>query len=420
MNIAIVLAVSEYQSTNCLPGCILDGQLVKSLLDETGKYSELLFINQETDSIKVKEKLSDFIKNNKGKVFDEVFFYYTGHGDFRDNEFYYILSDFSRSHYRQTSLANSELDNLLRRLNPNLIIKIIDACHSGVTYIKDNDAFSKHLDESKQRFNNCYFMFSSMSNQTSYQSNIISHFTKSFIDSVAKYGSTEIRYKHIVDYISDDFDKNAFQKPLFVTQASFTEIFCSVNQKMKTLLSRQISNSLEGKFNSDESKPLSLVDLVRKDAERYCSEEEALEALNTIRNFVENYQYSSGLVDLYDISSNLESDYKSISEYDDSIGKWLKDNNNYFSKVTYRRELVNTNTSAISQAMASLSSLYGDGNYKTVLSGFELTVDVPFKLINLDAHPKHPNLDWCDCKIAFVFSQVSIRFFYFYSNFKLQ
>ena len=104
---------------------------------------------------------------------------------------------------------------------------------------------------------------------------------------------------------------------------------------MKTLLSRQISNSLEGKFNSDESKPLSLVDLVRKDAERYCSEEEALEALNTIRNFVENYQYSSGLVDLYDISSNLESDYKSISEYDDSIGKWLKDNNNYFSKVTY-------------------------------------------------------------------------------------
>ena len=184
------------------------------LLDETGKYSELLFINQETDSIKVKEKLSDFIKNNKGKVFDEGFFYYTGHGDFRDNEFYYILSDFSRNHYRQTSLANSELDNLLRRLNPNLIIKIIDACHSGVTYIKDNDAFSKHLDESKQCFNNCYFMFSSMSNQTFYQSNIISHFTKSFTDSVAKYGSTEIRYKHIVDYISDDFDKNAFQKPL--------------------------------------------------------------------------------------------------------------------------------------------------------------------------------------------------------------
>ena len=193
------------------------------------------------------EKLSDFIANNQGEIFDEVFFYYSGHGDFRDNEFYYILSDFNRNSYRQTSLANSELDSFLKQLNPNLTIKVVDACHSGVTYIKDNDIFSKHLDESKQRFNHCYFMFSSMSDQASYQNNIISHFTKSFVDSVLKYSSTEIRYKHIVDYISDDFEKNALQKPLFVTQASFTEIFCSVNQKIKTLLSSQLSNLLEGK-----------------------------------------------------------------------------------------------------------------------------------------------------------------------------
>lgn len=163
MNIAIILAVSDYQNTSCLPGCILDGQIVKSLLDETGKYNELLFIDQETNSIKVKEKLSDFIANNQGEIFDEVFFYYSGHGDFRDNEFYYILSDFNRNSYRQTSLANSELDSFLKQLNPNLTIKVVDACHSGVTYIKDNDIFSKHLDESKQRFNHCYFMFSSMS-----------------------------------------------------------------------------------------------------------------------------------------------------------------------------------------------------------------------------------------------------------------
>lgn len=424
MNIAIILAVSDYQNTSCLPGCILDGQIVKSLLDETGKYNELLFIDQETNSIKVKEKLSDFIANNQGEIFDEVFFYYSGHGDFRDNEFYYILSDFNRNSYRQTSLANSELDSFLKQLNPNLTIKVVDACHSGVTYIKDNDIFSKHLDESKQRFNHCYFMFSSMSDQASYQNNIISHFTKSFVDSVLKYSSTEIRYKHIVDYISDDFEKNALQKPLFVTQASFTEIFCSVNQKIKTLLSSQLSNLLEGKSNSGELKVLSLVDIVKRDAERYCSEEEALEALNAIKDFIENYQHSPELVDLYNTFSDFGSDYKSISEYDDSIGKWLKDNNNnYFSKVTYRRELVNTNSSSILQSIADISSFYVNGNYKTVktvISGFELTVDVPFRLINIEAQPKYLNLDLCDCKIAFVFSQISIRFFYFYSNFKLQ
>ena len=211
---------------------------------------------------------------------------------------------------------------------------------------------------------------------------------------------------------------------MFVTQASFTEIFCSVNQKIKTLLSSQLSNLLEGKSNSGELKVLSLVDIVKRDAERYCSEEEALEALNAIKDFIENYQHSPELVDLYNTFSDFGSDYKSISEYDDSIGKWLKDNNNnYFSKVTYRRELVNTNSSSILQSIADISSFYVNGNYKTVktvISGFELTVDVPFRLINIEAQPKYLNLDLCDCKIAFVFSQISIRFFYFYSNFKLQ
>ncbi|MBD2531497.1 caspase family protein [Nostoc flagelliforme FACHB-838] len=426
MNIAIILAVSEYQNTNSLPGCILDGQLIKSLLDETGKYDELLFIDQGTDSIKVKEKLSEFITNNQGKPFDEVFFYYTGHGDFYNNEFYYILSDFNRNSYRQTSLANSELDNLLRQLNPNLTIKIIDACHSGVTYIKDNDVFSKHLDDSKRRFNNCYFMFSSMSDQVSYQNNIISHFTKSFIDSVLKYESTDIRYKHIVDYISDDFEKNSLQNPFFVTQASFTEIFCSVNHKIRTMLSIQMDNLLESKSETDDLKVLSLVNMVKNDAERYCSEEEALEVINKVKNFVENCQYSSDMVDLYSINYKFESDYNSISEYSDSIGKWLKDNNNnYFSKVTYRRELIKkSGIRTLAQTIADISVFYGDDgddeNYKTVISGFELTVDVPFKVIHIYAYPKYPNLNCCDCKIAFVFSQASIRFFYFYSTFKLE
>lgn len=423
MNIAIILAVSEYRNTDSLPGCILDGQLIKSLLNETGKYNEVLFIDQETDSIKVKEKLSEFIKNKQGTVFDEVLFYYTGHGDFYNNDFYYILSDFNTNSYRQTSLSNFELDNLLRQLSPNLTIKVIDACHSGVTYIKDDNAFFKYLDDSKQRFNNFYFMFSSMSDQASYQNNIISHFTKSFIDSVLRYESTDIRYKHIVDYISDEFEKNALQKPFFVIQANFTEIFCSVNQQLKNILSRQIDNSLESKSESDDCKVLSLVNLVKNDAENYCSEQEALEAINVVKKLAETWQYSSELVDLYSITCQFESDYNSISEYKTSIGKWLQDNhNNYFSKVTYRRELIKKNgLKSLGQVIADIS--YGfsrDEDYKTVISGFELTVDVPFKLIHIYADPKYKNLDACDCKIAFIFSQVSIRFFYFYSTFKLE
>ncbi|MBD2124551.1 caspase family protein [Trichocoleus sp. FACHB-262] len=425
MNIAIILAVSEYQHTGCLPGCILDGQLINRLLKETGKYSEILFISEKTNSTQVKEKLSELIQNNEGKTFDEVFFYYTGHGDFREDEFYYILSDFNVNQYRQTSLANSELDNFLRQLNPNLAIKVIDACNSGLTYIKDNDVFRKHLDESKKSFNHCYFMFSSMSDQASYQTHLLSHFTESFIHAVLKYNSTEVRYKHIIDYISDDFDRNAFQKPFFVNQASFTEIFCSVTQKLKTLISEQINGLLQDQFNNDGLKALSLVELVKKDAQRYCSEEEALEQLNTIGEFIENYSYSSDLRELYEINPDFQGDYTSISQNTKSIGKWLKDNpNNYFSKIIYKNKTADNKALSareLGQLMIRLNSPAATRTSKEKeVSGFDLTIDVPFKLIVIDLAPKYPNIDFCDCKITFVLSQVNIRFFYFYSNFKLE
>lgn len=420
MKAAIILAVSEYENTSCLPGCVLDGQLIKKLLDETAKYGEILCIDKKTSSTNVKEQLTNFIANNQDKSFDEVLFYYTGHGDFRDNDFYYVLSDFSKVNYRQTSLSNSELDNLLRQLTPNLTIKIIDACHSGVNYIKDKDVFDNHLEESKKCFSNCYFMFSSMFEQSSYQDKIISHFTKSFIDSVINHNSSEIRYKDIIDYISDEFDKNALQKPLFVTQASFTEIFCSIDTKMKTLLSGQMSNLLSIKPESDTSERLSLLDLIKRDAGRYCSEEEALKTLESLKYFIENYGHSTELASLYDISSTFDSNYKSISSYSASIGKWLKDNNNYFSKVNHKRKRPSKNTSNLYGLAASMAIFYENEPYEVVVSGFDLTVEVPFKLINIDTHPKYLNLDRHSCKIAFVLSQVSIRFFYFYSTYKLE
>lgn len=426
MNLAIILAVSNYQTTTCLPGCVLDAQLMKALLETTEKYNELLLIEQDTDSLKVKQKISNFISSNRDKIFDEAFFYYTGHGDFRDNEFYYILSDFDRERYRQTTLANSELDNWLRQLSSGLTVKIIDACHSGVTYIKDNDIFDKHLNESKNNFKHCYFMFSSMSNQSSYQSNTISHFTKSFIESVLNYASTEIRYKHIIDYISDEFEKNSLQQPFFITQAGFTEVFCSVNQKLKRLVSEHLNVSLESKTEAGEGevKVLSLVNSVRKDAERYCSEKEVIENLDIAKHFIKNYSYSQDLMELYKITADFENEYTSILNEFSSIGKWLEDNkNNYFAKVSYKRELINTdkNLSALSNLNRSFLNIYGDpsDNYKTVVSGFELTTESPYKLIKINATPNYPNIDACDCKITFVFSQVSIRLFYFCSNLKL-
>lgn len=422
MKIAIVLAVSQYQNTSCLQGCVLDGELVNSLLTETGEYNDILLINETTNSISVKKQITELVENNKDKAFDEVVFYYTGHGDFRDGEFYYILSDFDTARYRQTTLSNSELDSLLRELKPGLTVKIIDACHSGVTYIKDSETFSKYLDDSSKMFESCYFMFSSTSDQLSYQSNVISHFTKSFIESVITYSATEIRYKHIIDYISDEFDKNSFQKPLFVTQASFTEVFCHVSSRMRTKLSSKMQGVVgqNSKFEGVEN--LSLVDLVIADSQRYCSKEEVIDSLDQLRHIVENYKYSSGLEDLYTVDVDFTEDYSSTSTK--SIGSWLKENENqYFSKVEYKRKKIEPGSySAFINSLAVLPSISGGAakkDYVNVVSGFDLTVEVPFKLITIDAQPKYPNISWNECKIAFVFSRVKIRFFYRYSTFQL-
>jgi len=142
-----------------------------------------------------------------------------------------------------------------------------------------------------------------------------------------------------------------------------------------------------------------------------------------MRSFVEDYKYSYELMDLYEVSVKFESDYKAIDGHHESVGQWLEDNNNnYFSRVTYRREIADENLSDVAKNIARITLAYGGSNhkYKTVVSGFDITVDVPFKLIDINAHPKYPNLDWCGCKIAFVFSPANIRFFYFYLIAKLE
>jgi len=426
MNLAIILAVSEYREKP-LPGCILDGDLIKLLLNETGKFDEIIFLNgKNTDSTNVKEELTKFVASSQGKVFNEIFFYYTGHGDFRDSEFYFILSDFDQANYRQTTLSNSELDNLIKQLNPILTIKIIDACNSGVTYIKDNDSLCKYLDESKRSFQFCYFMFSSMTDQSSYQDKAISDFTKSFIDSIIKYPSGEVRYKHIIDFMSDEFENNARQIPFFVTQANFTEIFCDVNQKVKNLLSDRMKRGMNVLLGNEDAKSQSLIDMIIKDSQNHCSKEEILERIIHLKTFIENYIYSSELADLYNIESEFESDYTSItSQYRHSIGKWLKDNSqDYFAEVSYRDEIEGLDKMSAIERLSANSSILLGGNKKyktrTVLSGFDLTVEVPYKVVSIKSNPKYLNLDFCAASIIFVFSQVNVRFFYYFSNYKMK
>lgn len=228
--LAIILAASKYATQSQLPACRNDARAIEALLDATECYEAVLTLIDEETTATATEKLAQFVEANKSKSLDEVLFYFSGHGSYRDDAFRYILGDYDGSKPHQTSIDNSDLDALLRQLTSKLTVKLIDACQSGVPYIKGGGPaqppLEKHLKESGDKFSQCYFMFSSARDQSSYADDQLSDFTRAFLECVAAAEDGELRYKRLIDGLADAFEGRSGQRPFYVTQGSYTEVFC--------------------------------------------------------------------------------------------------------------------------------------------------------------------------------------------------
>lgn len=238
-NIAIIIAVSDYQQIARLPACKNDGSLIRDILQQTGRFApeNVFYADQKTDSATVKADLSKFIKGLSSQQVQEAFFYYSGHGTCDGTKFYYLLSDYDEGKLNQTTLSNTELDGMLRTLSPGLAVKVVDACHSGTHYVKSSEDIEKALRRSSEgQIKKCYFMFSSEQHQQSWQDDRLSFFTRSFARALVEYKGHPVRYKDIIAYISDQFGNNTHQKPVFITQAGFTEVFAEPVRALAQLL----------------------------------------------------------------------------------------------------------------------------------------------------------------------------------------
>jgi Caspase domain len=419
MNLAIIISVSEYtDSKNNLPGCKKDADCINSILNKTNKFDEILFINEKISSGKVKEKLTAFISEYKSKIIEELFFYYTGHGEFQNNEFYYLLSDFSEDKKNQTSLQNEEVDSLFRTLSPKLVIKVIDACQSGIAYIKEAGAITKYFQKTIERFNRCYFLNSSLKDQSSFQTDEISDFTLSFINSIKEHDTTEIRYKDIIDYISDAFEKNTSQTPFFVVQADYTEKFCFIS----TALKEYLDNLNTALIDDTETKEveMSLIDKIKKQALEYFTKEQAILLINELQTKLSEYKLDDDLNEIYDFTIIFQENYDGIVSKN-TIGKWLDENpHEYFAKSSHTRERKDrfTNPFGAIRAAAFLNPIEDGSEYEWVRNGFELEVEVPYKTIIFTLNSKFPNIDSYTARIIYLLSKKEIRFFYFLTNFE--
>jgi hypothetical protein len=170
-NLGIAIAVSEYTGELAkLPACTRDGSAIARVLQTESRFDDVLVIDSETISTSVKHSLISFFKKHEQQEIGDIFFYFSGHGEFTGDEIYYLLSDYNSRRRKQTSLENSELDSLARALKPNVFVKMVDACQSGILYIKSPDEFDEYLRKGVHGgFKNIYFMYSSQGDQSSYQ-----------------------------------------------------------------------------------------------------------------------------------------------------------------------------------------------------------------------------------------------------------
>ncbi|MDO0213595.1 caspase family protein [Clostridioides difficile] len=424
MNLAILIGVSELYNMKDkdLPSCKNDIYLISSLLSKIKKFDDILVLDNNDTAIFTKNKIMEFINKNENSEIDELFFYFTGHGYCDNEEFYYILSDYEEGKMKQTTLQNSELDQWIRNLNPNLTVKIVDACYSGIHYVKDFN-----IEKTIKKINNCYFMYSSQNNQASWASKRLSHFTESFIKSIISIDSDKIRYKEIVDFISDDFENNNKQTPFFVLQAKMSEIFADIDSSVKCDIDTLLKNILENSDENDsKNENVNLIDAIISDSLRYCKEVDLVNNLSEIQECIKNYSFHiEDLKNLYSLEINFSKYHPDELTNLNEVGSWIENNDdNYFAKPIYEEEEY---TKIVKKPKyKTLFSSYFEREYieeevtcyRDIVTGFELTQETEFSTIKIVFNPEYENLKSYFIYIFFIFSKKEIVFFTYYDSYK--
>ena len=428
--LGVIVSVSEYSgSPKNLPACDQDAAAIGDILRNSGRFDDILALSgpSNTTSLFVKNRLSEFADKHRSSNIEEIVFYFSGHGDFDGDDFLYILSDFDSKKKNKTSLSNSELDGIFRALSPDLFVKIVDACHSGISYVKNEGLLEEHLKSLDNKFNNVYFMFSSQSDEASYATAKISHFTKSIVTAVAEAPPGPVRYRDIMSAASDEFENAGGQTPLFVVQANNTEVFCESSESLTTILDRYISANYS--LPIPAGKALSLRDRILSAENSFCTRDEAAEIMQSLIKTVEGFRIDPQIDGLYDLSVEPVDDVPSSST---SIGRWIDEN----KSTELFAEAIKTKESYLDKSLAgpfgesnSILKLLQAGNPKgeaktpvlrtrLVISGYKVTTGgMPFVYIKVKLNSKVKAVAPVECHITPILSRTRMTIFYRYRQF---
>lgn len=430
MKIAVIIAVSEYSTLQALPACKNDATIMKAILDGTGEYNAVHLIDTDTNCTNVISQLTDIVQDIRGVKLDELFFYFTGHGCLHAGEFHFLFSDYDDTKYRQTSLSNEDLDELLRKLDAKLVVKVIDACHSGVSYVKDSstessDAVEKSFAKTKNRLQKCHFMFSSEQQQSSWQDDQYSYFTLAFAKAIAEHTEVKIRYQQISAYVADAFDGQN-QTPHFVYQGDFLDVFCMITDKLRsdiTLLlpTKSMTTSLSQMGDNKEEVTVesSLLDAIRSESESYCTENEVREIFQTLESYLTSFKPEEIIAKLYETEVLLTDNHGGIPN-SKSIARWLdKEDHDLFASVRYSEEqydaevpVTGSHSSIIANLMRGLEAPTRTvTKTRSVPSNFEVNSQMSFYCALILFKSKFPNIpNWKAFILVFVSKKQIVYF----------
>lgn len=335
---AIVLGVSEYSCAENLPACANDARLMYDFLKATGKY-KLLALPGDVNKHQAVEAIENFLPDaGSDEEIGEVLFYFSGHG-YQDDEMHFILSDTIREQINSTALNNSEIDDVVRRKQPQLFVKIIDACQSGLTYIKSIEGdFEEGLSRSAKTFQNCIFLSSSKKSQSSFADKVYSYFTKAVIDAVVHSKQATVKYTDIQNYLADVFKRDKIgQTPFFSTQCDGTESFCEKNENLEVFFETLKGQERAEDGSADADKIAKIEDYLNR-----CREEDDVRAImDQVKTTMEKMELHTGWIkQFYDFLFEKGVVHGTSSYYEEaSIAKTLHsklDSENLFVKIEFK------------------------------------------------------------------------------------
>lgn len=227
-SIAILIGNTKYDELSILDCCANDVCQIRGILSDTKKFSQIVdFLDQPVST--VKDELRKLTELEGG--FEEVFFYFSGHGLSNTDDFYMCFENFKASSPNSTGLSRRDAFELIRKFDADLSVVVIDACEAGRNLIKnDTSPLSQDL---KSGFSN----FIQISSCTEYQSSLagsqVSVFTNEFIKACLSKEQGVVYYSDVENALRDAFISHPSQTPHFIRQSTSHEKFCNDASHLK-------------------------------------------------------------------------------------------------------------------------------------------------------------------------------------------